>query len=223
MANLKLGILVSGRGSNLQAIIDAIRDGSLDAEIKLVVSNKSKAQAVERAREANVPVQCFRIGDFAGRGEFDGAVVDALRKAGVELVVLAGFMRLITPVLLNAFEDRIINIHPSLLPAFPGIKAQHQAIEYGVKVAGCTVHFVDETPDGGPVIGQAAVEVRDDDTGDSLAERILVEEHRLLVDVLRALSEERIALDAAPGPADGPESAPDEGEPARRRVRVGPS
>lgn len=208
---LKLGILVSGRGSNLQAIIDAIREERLDADIKLVVSNRSKAVAVERARAADVPVKCLRAKDFSDREGFDGAVVEALREAGVEWVILAGFMRLITPVLLNAFEDRIVNIHPSLLPAFPGLKAQEQALQYGVKVAGCTVHFVDEATDGGPVIGQRAIAVHDDDDADSLAERLLLEEHRLLVDVLSALSESRVALD--PKPADG----------SRRRVHVRPS
>lgn len=211
MSTLKLGILVSGRGSNLQAILDAVRDGRLDADVRLVVSNKLKAPAADRARQANVPLRCFRTGDVDSREAYDGAVVEALRDAGVEWVVLAGFMRLVTPVLLNAFEDRIINIHPSLLPAFPGMKAHHAAVAYGVKIAGCTVHFVDESTDGGPVIAQAAVAVHNDDDGDSLAERILVEEHRILVEVLRAVSEGRVELD--PKRADG----------SRRRVRVRPS
>ena len=211
VSTLKLGILVSGRGSNLQAILDAVREERLDADIRVVISNRAKAIAVERARDANVPVRCFRAKDYEGREAFDGAVVAALKEAGVEWVILAGFMRLITPVLLSAFEDRIINIHPSLLPAFPGLKAQEQAVAYGVKVAGCTVHFVNEATDGGPVIGQRAIAVDDDDDADSLSERILVEEHRLLIDVLRALSEGRIELD--PPCVDGTEGL-------RRRVHV---
>lgn len=209
MATLDLGILVSGTGSNLQAILDAVAGGSLDARVRLVVSNKPDAPALERAARAGAPRRCIAHRDFPTREAFDLALVEALRQAGASWVVLAGFMRVLTPPFLEAFRGRIVNIHPSLLPAFPGVHAQRQALDYGVKVAGCTVHFVDAGVDTGPIIGQRAVAVRDDDDESSLAARILVEEHALLVDSLRALAEERIEL------------LPVEGS-ARPRVRVRP-
>jgi phosphoribosylglycinamide formyltransferase 1 len=207
VATLDLGILVSGNGSNLQAILDAVRDGSLDARVRLVVSNKPDAPALERAARAGAPRRAIAHRDFPTREAFDLALVEALNQAGVSWVVLAGFMRVLTPVFLEAFRGRIVNIHPSLLPAFPGVRAQRQALDYGVKVAGCTVHFVDAGVDTGPIIGQRAVLVSDDDDESSLAARILVEEHALLVDALRALCEERVELLAVEGNA-------------RRRVRV---
>jgi phosphoribosylglycinamide formyltransferase-1 len=176
--------LVSGSGSNLQAILDGISSGRLAAECKLVVCNRPGAYALERARAAGVPTLCLDHKNFDSREEFDSALVNALQEAGVEWVALAGFMRVLTAEFLSAFSRRVINIHPSLLPAFPGVNAQKQAFEYGVKVAGCTVHFVDGGVDTGPIIVQSAVDVLDVDTEESLRNRILEREHEILVQAL---------------------------------------
>jgi phosphoribosylglycinamide formyltransferase-1 len=181
---MNLGVLISGRGSNLGAILDAIDQGALDASVRLVVSNKPGAGGLARAEAAGVPTLVIPHGDFPDRTTFDAAMVAALQAAGVELVVLAGFMRLVTPVLLDAFPYRVVNIHPSLLPAFPGVDAQAQALAYGVRVTGCTVHLVDTGTDTGPILAQAPVPVLEGDTRDALAARILEKEHRLLVEVI---------------------------------------
>jgi len=194
MATLNLGVLVSGSGTNLQAILDAIAEGRLDARVRIVISNKPGVLALERAARAGVPTRTLVHRDFPSREAFDEALVAALREASVDLVVLAGFMRLLTPRFLDAFPERIVNIHPSLLPAFPGIDSQKQAFDYGVKIAGCTVHFVDAGTDTGPIIAQAAVPVLEDDDAESLRLRILEQEHRLLVSVLGWLSEGRVEL-----------------------------
>jgi phosphoribosylglycinamide formyltransferase 1 len=191
---LSLGVLVSGTGTNLQAIQDAIAGGRLDATIRLVISNKSGAPALERAEKAGVPTRCLSHRDYPSREAFDAALVQALKEASVEWVVLAGFMRLLTGTMLQAFPNRVVNIHPSLLPAFPGVDAQEQALTYGAKVTGCTVHLVDEGTDTGPVIAQRAVSVLDTDDAATLRARLLVEEHALLVDALRAISEDRIEV-----------------------------
>lgn len=196
---LALGILVSGSGTNLQAVLDATESGRLDARVRLVVSNRPGVLALERAERAGVPTHCLPHQEFASRDAFDDALVGVLRESGAEWIVLAGFMRLLTPRFLRAFEGRVVNIHPSLLPAFPGTRAQEQALHYGVKTTGCTVHFVDDGVDTGPIIGQRAVPVLDDDTVATLTERILVEEHALLVDVLRWLSEDRVRIVPAAG------------------------
>ena len=196
---LSLGVLVSGTGSNLQAILDAIAGGRLDATVRLVISNKSGALALERAKAASIPTLCLSHRDYATREEFDRALVRALGEASVEWVVLAGFMRLLTRTMLDAFANRVVNIHPGLLPAFPGIDAQEQALEYGVKLTGCTVHLVDEGTDTGPIIAQRAVPVLDTDDATTLRARILVEGHSLLVEVLGAISEGRVEL----APRDG--------------------
>lgn len=175
----RVAVLISGRGSNLQSIIDAIREGRLDAQIALVVSNRASAPGLERAREAGVDAMFLSPGDYADRDAYDRAIVAALRQRRVDLVCLAGFMRLVGAPLLDAFPFRILNIHPSLLPAFPGLDAQRQAVEYGTRISGATVHFVTSELDGGPIILQAAVPVLPDDTPDALAARILVEEHRI--------------------------------------------
>jgi len=193
--SLNLGVLVSGRGSNLQAILDAIAAGSLDARVRLVISNKPGAQALERAEKAGVPTRTIPHKDFASREAFDAALVEALREAGAQWIVLAGFMRLLTPTFLGAFAGRILNIHPSLLPAFPGAHAHRDAIDYGVKVTGCTVHIVDEGVDTGPIVAQRAIAVRDDDDEESLAARLLHEEHALLVEVLRWIAADRLAVE----------------------------
>jgi phosphoribosylglycinamide formyltransferase 1 len=194
MATLDLGVLVSGSGTNLQAILDAVREGRLDARVRIVISNRPGVQALERAERAGAPTRVLEHRGFPSREAFDEALVGLLREAEAEWVVLAGFMRLLTPVLLNAFSGRVVNIHPSLLPAFPGTRAQEQALHYGVKVSGCTVHFVDAGVDTGPIIGQRAVPVLDGDDVEALTRRILVEEHTLLVDVLRWLSEDRVRV-----------------------------
>lgn len=196
--SLELGVLVSGNGSNLQAVIDAIEAGTLDANVRLVLSNRPAVRALERAREVGIPTLVLNHREFDGREAFDAAVVDALERAEVQWVVLAGFMRVLTPVFLDAFEGRVINIHPSLLPAFPGVDAQRQAFEYGVKLTGCTVHFVDQGVDSGPIIAQAAVPVLDQDDADTLRARILEQEHRILVKALVLLAQGRVQLGQSP-------------------------
>jgi phosphoribosylglycinamide formyltransferase-1 len=181
----RLGVLISGRGSNLQALIDAIAAGRLRAHIALVIANKATAGGLERARTAGLETLVVNHRDYASRDLFDRDVASALKSRGVDLVCLAGFMRLIGRELLDAYPNAILNIHPSLLPAFPGVDAQAQALSHGVKVAGVTVHFVDEHLDGGPIIVQRAVPVHDDDTVDSLASRILEEEHHAYVEAVQ--------------------------------------
>jgi phosphoribosylglycinamide formyltransferase 1 len=175
----RIAVLISGRGSNLQAIIDAIRERRLEAEIALVISNRASAAGLERARDADVEAIFINPREYADRDAYDRAIVAALRQRQVDLVCLAGFMRLVGAPLLEAFPFGIVNIHPSLLPAFPGLDAPRQALEYGVRISGATVHFVTSELDGGPIILQAAVPVLPDDTPESLAARILVEEHRI--------------------------------------------
>ena len=175
----RIGVLISGRGSNLQSIIDAVTAGDLDVTISLVISNRRDAPGLTRAREAGVETAVLQQRAYATRDAYDAAVVDLLRMRNVELVCLAGFMRLVGAPLLTAFPNRILNIHPSLLPAFPGLNAQHQALEHGVRISGATVHFVTAELDGGPIILQTAVPVLDDDTAETLAARILIEEHKL--------------------------------------------
>jgi phosphoribosylglycinamide formyltransferase 1 len=174
-----LGVLISGRGSNLQSILDAIADQRLRARVAVVISNRAAAQGLERARAAGIETVVLSHRQFASRDEYDARLAQELKARGVELVCLAGFMRLVGPRLLDAFPNAILNIHPSLLPAFPGLDAQRQALEYGVKIAGATVHLVTSELDGGPIILQAAVQVLNSDTPSSLADRILIEEHRL--------------------------------------------
>jgi phosphoribosylglycinamide formyltransferase-1 len=185
---LELGVLVSGNGSNLQAILDAIERGTLDARVRCVVSNRAGAFALERAARHGVPALTIPHGAHSSREEFDRALIAALRLHGAEWIVLAGFMRLLTPEFLRSFPGRILNIHPSLLPSFPGTNAQRQALMHGVKVTGCTVHFVDEGVDTGPIIAQRAVPVLPSDDENALAERIHRAEHELFVEVLTGLA-----------------------------------
>lgn len=189
---LALGVLVSGNGTNLQAILNAIAEQSLDARVHCVISNRADAKALERAAAAGVPALTIPHKGFASREEFDRAVVAALREHGVEWIVLAGFMRLLTKELLSAFPGRIVNIHPSLLPSFPGLDAQRQAFEHGVKVTGCTVHFVDGGLDSGPIIAQRAVPVLPGDDLARLTLRIHDAEHELYVAVLREIAAGRV-------------------------------
>ncbi len=192
---LILGVLASGRGSNLQAITDAITDGSLQAQLGVVLSNKQEAPALARAKAQGIPAYAFDPKDYPSREAYDTVLLETLQAHQVKLVVLAGYMRLLTPELVGPYRGRMINIHPSLLPAFAGLHAQRQALEYGVKLSGCTVHFVDEKMDHGPVIAQAAVPIQADDTEFSLAERILIEEHRLLPQVIQWFAEGRLSID----------------------------
>jgi len=190
----RLGILLSGRGSNFEAIAENIRQGRLRAEIAAVISNRAEARGIEIARERGLQAMVLPSNGVE-REEYDRRVVSELQNRGVELVCLAGFMRLLTPVFCRAFPLRALNIHPSLLPAFPGLDAQKQALEHGAKISGCTVHFVDEGLDSGPIILQAAVPVLDEDTEQTLAARILVEEHRIYSEAIGMILSERWRVD----------------------------
>lgn len=181
----RLGVLISGRGTNLQAIIDAAADGRLEAHIAVVISNRPEAAGLARAAAAGIETLVLDHRGRPSRDDFDRAVAAALRDRGVSLVCLAGFMRLVGAPLLEAFPNAILNIHPSLLPAFPGLDAQRQALEHGVKVSGATVHLVNGELDAGPIVVQATVPVRDGDTVETLSARILVEEHRLYPEAIR--------------------------------------
>lgn len=194
MPRLDLGVLISGRGSNLLSILHAIAGSRLDARVRLVLSNRADAGGLVHAKARDVPTLVLPHKDYASREAYDEAVVKALREAGVTFVVLAGFMRIVTKVLLDAFPNRVLNIHPSLLPAFPGIHSQAQALAYGVKLAGCTVHFVDAGTDTGPILAQSAVAVRDDDTEETLSGRILTAEHNLLPRALQWIAEDRVTI-----------------------------
>jgi phosphoribosylglycinamide formyltransferase-1 len=185
---VELAILISGRGSNLEAILRAVRDRRLDARIRLVVSNRPSAGGLVLAREAAVATAVLEHGSYPDREAYDAALVALLRDQGVDTVALAGFDRRVTGVFLRAFPGRVLNVHPALLPAFKGLHAQRQALEYGARIAGVTVHFVDEQMDHGPIIAQAAVPVLDDDTEQTLAERLLAEEHRIYPLALQRLA-----------------------------------
>ena len=182
----RLGILISGRGSNMEAIADGIDAGRIDAEIAVVISNTPRAAGLERARARGLKAECIRSRAME-REDYDRLIVKRLREENIDLVCLAGFMRLLSAYFVEQFPERILNIHPSLLPAFPGLEAQHQALEYGVRFSGCTVHFVDERLDSGPIIAQAAVPVHDDDDEAALAARILKEEHRIYAEAIRTV------------------------------------
>lgn len=193
---MNVGVLASGSGTNLQALVDASARGELGpARLVVVGANVPGCGALARARQAGIPTFLLDHRAFASRAAFDAALVEALGRHGVELVVLAGFMRLLTPAFLDAFPQRVVNVHPALLPAFPGTHGQRQAVEYGVKIAGCTVHFVDTGTDTGPIIAQAAVPVLEGDGEESLRLRILAEEHRLLPAAVRALAEGRVRVE----------------------------
>jgi phosphoribosylglycinamide formyltransferase-1 len=187
MSNRRIAVLISGRGSNLQALIDAIEAGRLDATIAIVVSNRGDAPGLERARTAGVPALTMPHRDYPSRDAFETALVAELRARDVALVCLAGFMRLLGPTYLASFGGRTLNVHPSLLPAFPGVDAQRQALEHGVKIAGATVHFVTGELDGGPIVAQGAVSVLDTDTADTLAARILEVEHRIYPEAVASI------------------------------------
>lgn len=196
---LALGVLVSGTGTNLGAVLDAIAKRTLDAEVRVVISNVPGALALERARAAGVPAVVVDHKAFAARADFDAAIVAELQRHGVTHVFLAGFMRIVTKVLLDAFPSRVINVHPALLPAFPGVDGQGQALRYGARVAGCTVHFVDEGTDTGPILAQAVVPIWDDDDLAAVKRRILASEHHLVVTALDYVARGLVALEPTPG------------------------
>ncbi len=191
---LKIGVLLSGSGTNLQAIIDAVAADGLPVEVVAVVSSRPDAYGIERARAAGIPVTVLDRAAYADPQAADERIVEALRAAGAEYAVMAGYMRKVTPVLLGAFPDRVVNLHPALLPSFKGAHAIDDAWEAGVKVTGVTVHFANEEYDKGPIIAQRAVGVREDDTRASLEERIHAVEHRLYPEVLQALAEGRVTI-----------------------------
>jgi len=192
---LQLGILASGSGTNLQSIIDACEAGNVDAQVCVVVSDKEDAKALDRARNHNIPAFSFNRKSFESKKDFEAAMLKCLKDHGVELVCLAGYMRIVGKTLLEPYTDNMINIHPALLPAFPGLDGQSQAFEYGVKIAGCTVHFVDDKMDNGPIIGQVAVEVKEDDTVDTLQKRILEQEHVLYPRCIQLIAEGKVRID----------------------------
>ena len=190
-----IGVLLSGSGTNLQAIVDAVEQDRLDADIRTVVSNRENAYGLTRARNHGIPATVIDHRGHPSREVYDRLVVEHLKEQGVELVVLAGFMRLLSPFFIRSFPDRIMNIHPALSPSFAGLHGQRQAFEYGVKFSGCTVHFVTEGCDEGPVIIQAVVPVLPDDTEETLAQRILVQEHRIYVRAIQLYSEGRLVIE----------------------------
>lgn len=193
-APVRLAVLVSGNGTNLQVVIDRIEAGEINARMVCVVSNRQDAFALKRAEQHGIPTIIHEIGAYANRQAYDTALVEILRNQDVQLVLLAGFMRILTDVMVNAFPHAIMNIHPALLPAFPGLHAQQQALEYGVRFTGCTVHFVDIGTDTGPIILQAVVPVEADDTEETLAARIQQEEHRVYPEAVRLFCAGKISM-----------------------------
>lgn len=191
----KICVLISGGGTNLQSIIDSVESGYLDLQIAVVLSNKEDAYGLTRALNHGIPTAVVKHGDFDSREKFEEKLIEVLDAYGVDLVVLAGFMRVLTPLFVNHYHHRIINIHPALLPSFPGTHAQQQAFDYGVRFTGCTTHFVDEGTDTGPIILQTVVPILPDDTADSLASRILKEEHRIYSESLRLWSQGRLSIE----------------------------
>ncbi len=190
-----IAVLVSGRGSNLQAIIDSIETGYLNATITVVISDFGEAYALLRAKRHGINAVHIDPKQFGSKERYEEEVLRVLNKYNAELILLAGYMRIVGKILLTAFKNRILNIHPALLPAFPGLHAQEQALKHGVKVAGCTVHFVNEELDGGPIILQKCVEVKDDDTQDTLAERILEQEHKIYPEAVKLFVENRLHIE----------------------------
>jgi phosphoribosylglycinamide formyltransferase 1 len=191
----RIGVLLSGRGSNFEALADSVAAGRIpNAEIEIVISNRENAPGIEKARAREIPAQVIPSRGLE-REPYDKMVIAALEEKKVDLVCLAGYMRLLSPAFVAAYRGRILNIHPSLLPAFPGLESQRQAIEHGAKFSGCTVHFVDENLDAGPIILQAAVLIRDDDTPETLSERVLKEEHRIYTEAVRIVLEGRYRME----------------------------
>ena len=192
---LTLGVLASGRGSNFQSIIDSIESGFLKARIVALISDNAEAYALERAKKHDIESIVLKPKDFPDKNTYYAHIADELEKRGVELVILAGFMRVVGKALIDRYRNKIMNIHPALLPSFPGLHGQKQAVDYGIKISGCTVHFVDEGVDTGPIIIQAAVPAYDDDTEDTLSERILKQEHKIFPYAIKLYSEGRISVE----------------------------
>ncbi len=192
---LNIGVLISGRGSNLQAIIDGIDRGEVAAQISVVISNEPGAYGLKRAGTHGIPALVVNHRDYENREAFESRLIEILKEYGVELVVLAGFMRVLTPTFLKAFPMRVVNIHPALLPAFPGVGVQEKAADYGVRFSGCTVHFVNEGVDAGPIVAQAVVPVFPTDTGEILADRILKMEHQVFPKVIHWIAEGRVHVE----------------------------
>lgn len=192
---MRVAILISGRGSNMEALIKGVQTGFVPAEIDLVLSNRAEAEGLTKAKAAGIKTLFLNPEEHQGREEYDRAIVEALKAEKIDLVCLAGFMRILSPYFVDAYHNRMINIHPSLLPAFPGLDAQRQAIDYGVKYSGVTVHIVDKGVDSGPIIAQRVVEVKEGDTAEALAKRILAEEHKIYPLVLKALAEGRVKVE----------------------------
>lgn len=212
---VNLGVLVSGSGSNLQSIIDHIESGTLPARIRIIISNNTGAFALERAKKHGIPAAVIKYEEFAGREDYDRKLVEILSDHNVELVVLAGFMRILSPYFLRSFPMRVMNIHPALLPSFPGVHGQKKAFDYGVKFSGCTVHFADEGVDTGPIIIQAIVPVYDTDTEETLSQRILKEEHRIYPKAIKLYVESKLQIEGRkvriknhPQPEDTPRHNP---------------
>jgi phosphoribosylglycinamide formyltransferase-1 len=191
----RVGILISGRGSNMVSLVQAMQDGTIAADPVIVVSNVADAKGLDRAKEMGVATAVVESKKVKPRAEHERNIIEVLQQHRVDLVCLAGYMRLLTPLMVSTFRQRIFNIHPSILPSFPGLHSQRQALEYGVKVSGCTVHVVDEECDHGPIVVQATVPVLDDDTEDTLAARILEQEHRIYVDAVRLFFDDRLQID----------------------------
>jgi phosphoribosylglycinamide formyltransferase-1 len=192
---IRIGVLISGNGSNLQAILDGCREGRIDGQVAVVISDKADAYGLARARKAGVEAIFLDPATYESKGAYNRALAETLKARAVDLVCLAGYMRLVRSPLLEAFAGRMLNIHPSLLPAFPGLDAQRQALEHGVKVTGCTVHFVTAGMDEGPIVMQAAVPVLEDDTVETLRERILKEEHRIYPEAIQLFAQGRLSVE----------------------------
>ena len=190
----RIAVLASGRGSNFQAVIDAIQDGKMPATCAALITDNPKAYAIERAKKAKVPVIVIDFSSYPSRELFEKALLSAMQQVNADLFVLAGYMRMVGADIVRSFPAKIMNIHPALLPAFPGLHAQRQAVHHGVKVSGCTVHFVDESLDGGPIILQRCVRVLEDDDEDSLAERILHHEHECYPEAIQLFCEGRLEI-----------------------------
>lgn len=191
---INIGVLASGRGTNLQAIIEAIEEGKIEGRISIVISDNRDAFALKRAKQNNIETKYINFKSFKNREDYDKKIMECLKEKDVDLVVLAGYMRILSSYFIKMYKNKIMNIHPALLPSFPGLHAQKQAVEYGVKISGCTVHFVDEGVDSGPIILQNSVEVKAADTEESLAERILKEEHQIYPKAIQLFSEGRLMI-----------------------------
>ena len=194
MGKKRLAVFISGRGSNFRAIAEQVKKGNINGDIVLVISDNSNANGLQYARENNFPTEVFEYNKDTDRDEYFKSIMDLIKSKKIDLIILAGFMRVLSPNIVNEYSNRIINIHPALLPSFPGTHAQKQALDYGVKMSGCTVHFVDNGVDTGPIIKQVAVDVKYDDTEDSLSDRILEKEHTIFPEAVKLFCENRLMV-----------------------------